>query len=244
MVTQERPRVRPAGDWRPRPTLTGADYSSQAVYDEERERLFFGGWVCIGRADEVAAPGDYLVRDLAGESVFVVRNRDGELRAFYNVCAHRGTKLLDDEPGLRPRSARPSSARTTPGRTTSTAGSSRRPTSTRTSSFERVRLPAPPDRGRRARGLPVRQPRRASRGRSTRRSATATRRSPTSSATGWASCASAAGSRTTSPRTGRSSSRTTTSASTARRSTPSSSRSCRSSGRARSGTARRATAAT
>src|SRR6185503_12371020 len=33
-----------------------------------------------------------------GESVFVVRNRDGALRAFYNVCAHRGTKLLDDEP--------------------------------------------------------------------------------------------------------------------------------------------------
>ena len=44
------------------------------------------------------AAGDYLVRDVVGESVFVVRNRAGELRAFYNVCAHRGTKLLDDEP--------------------------------------------------------------------------------------------------------------------------------------------------
>jgi Rieske 2Fe-2S family protein len=98
MVTQERPRVRDAHDWRPKPTLTGLDYTSQAVYDEERERLFFADWVCIGRADEIASPGDYLVRDVVGESVFVVRNRAGALRAFYNVCAHRGTKLLDDDP--------------------------------------------------------------------------------------------------------------------------------------------------
>ena len=92
-------RVRDEVGWRPRPTLTGADYSSHAVYDEERERIFHAGWFCIGRADEVASPGEYLVRDVAGESVFAVRNRAGQLRAFYNVCAHRGTKLLDDEPG-------------------------------------------------------------------------------------------------------------------------------------------------
>jgi len=100
MVTQERSRVRDTAStaWQPRPTLTGADYSSEAVYEAERERLFFRGWVCIGRVEEIANPGDYLVRDVVGESVFVVRNRDGELRAFYNVCAHRGTKLLDDEP--------------------------------------------------------------------------------------------------------------------------------------------------
>ena len=97
-MTVERARVRDSQGWRPRPTLTGADYTSEPVYEEERERLFFDGWVCIGRADEVPGPGDYLVRDVVGESVFVVRNRDGELRAFYNVCAHRGTQLLDDEP--------------------------------------------------------------------------------------------------------------------------------------------------
>jgi len=99
VITKPGPRVRDAADWRPRPTLTGADYTSRAVYDEERERLFYRGWVCIGRADEVRAAGEYVVKDVAGESVFVVRNRDGALRAFYNVCAHRGTKLLDDEPG-------------------------------------------------------------------------------------------------------------------------------------------------
>ncbi|CAN5494460.1 aromatic ring-hydroxylating dioxygenase subunit alpha [soil metagenome] len=82
--------------WRPRPTLSGTDYSSDAVHAEERERIWWGGWICIGRAEEIAQPGDYLVRDLAGESIIVARNRAGEVRAFYNVCAHRGTKLLDE----------------------------------------------------------------------------------------------------------------------------------------------------
>jgi phenylpropionate dioxygenase-like ring-hydroxylating dioxygenase large terminal subunit len=77
--------------WRPRPTLAGTDYTSEPVYLEERERIWFDRWVCIGRAEEIPAPGDYLVRDLAGESVVVTRNPDGALRAFYNVCAHRGT---------------------------------------------------------------------------------------------------------------------------------------------------------
>ena len=87
-----------APTWRARPTLAGADYTSEAVYADERERIWFDRWICIGRADEVPNPGDYLVRDLAGESIIVTRNRSGEIRAFYNVCAHRGTKLLDDRP--------------------------------------------------------------------------------------------------------------------------------------------------
>ena len=100
MALQERPRVQGVGvrDWRPRPTLSGRDYTSPEVYEEERELLFFRGWFCIGRSEEVPATGSYLVRDVAGESVFVVRNREGQLRAFYNVCAHRGTRIVDEEP--------------------------------------------------------------------------------------------------------------------------------------------------
>jgi glycine betaine catabolism A len=87
--------------WQARPTLSGVDYTSDATYAAERERIWFDRWICIGRAEEVANPGDYIVRDLAGESIIVSRNLDGRVRAFYNVCAHRGTKLLDEtEPGL------------------------------------------------------------------------------------------------------------------------------------------------
>ena len=137
MAIEERTRVQGVTDWRPRPTLTGSDYASPDVYEEERERLFYRGWFCIGRADEVPASGDYLVRDVVGESVFVVRNRDGALRAFYNVCAHRGTKLLDDEPACGQALARRSSARITPGRTTSTASSSATPNVHEDEQFER-----------------------------------------------------------------------------------------------------------
>jgi Rieske 2Fe-2S family protein len=84
-------------DWRPRPTLAGHEYTSQEVYDEEREKIWWGDWVTIGRSEEVESPGDFVVKDVAGESIFVVRNQDSELRGFYNVCAHRGTKFLDDD---------------------------------------------------------------------------------------------------------------------------------------------------
>jgi len=86
-----------ARDWRPRPTLEGKDYTSLGVWDQERERIWWGDWVCVGHTEEVANPGDYMVRDLAGESIFITRNPQGDLRGFYNVCAHRGTKFLDDD---------------------------------------------------------------------------------------------------------------------------------------------------
>jgi Rieske 2Fe-2S family protein len=98
--TQDRsePFLRPAErDWQPRSTLGGADYTSLEVWDEERERIWWGDWVALGRSEELANPGDYLVRDLAGESVFVVRGTEGRLNGFYNVCSHRGTKFLDDD---------------------------------------------------------------------------------------------------------------------------------------------------
>jgi Rieske 2Fe-2S family protein len=101
MQAEKRPtsyRLRPhERDWRPRPTLSGRDYTSAEVYEQEREKIWWGDWVCIGRAEEVEHPGDFVVKDVAGESVFVVRNTEGRLNGFYNVCAHRGTKFLDDE---------------------------------------------------------------------------------------------------------------------------------------------------
>ncbi len=82
--------------WVPRATLGSADYASPEVLAEERERIWFGDWICVGRSEEVAEPGRYIVRDIAGESIFVTRNLEGRLRAFYNVCSHRGTRFLDE----------------------------------------------------------------------------------------------------------------------------------------------------
>ncbi len=80
-----------------RPTLPGHDYHAPAVFERERERIFFREWIYAGRADEAAGAGDYLTVDVVGESILVVRGKDGELRAFYNVCRHRGSRLCDPE---------------------------------------------------------------------------------------------------------------------------------------------------
>ena len=87
-------RTRLASPSDPVRAQTGADFE---VWDEERERTWWGDWVAFGRAEEVADPGDYVVRDMAGESVFVVRSAEGRLNGFYNVFCHRGTKFLDDD---------------------------------------------------------------------------------------------------------------------------------------------------
>jgi Rieske 2Fe-2S family protein len=75
------------------PTLPSSWYRSDAVFALEKERIFCREWLCVARAEEFAAPGAYRVLDILGESILLLRNREGELRAFYNVCRHRGTRL-------------------------------------------------------------------------------------------------------------------------------------------------------
>jgi len=74
-------------------TLPSSWYCDERVFRQEKERIFFSEWFCAGREEELPAPGDFLVLDIVGESILVVRNRDGALRAFYNVCRHRGARL-------------------------------------------------------------------------------------------------------------------------------------------------------
>jgi Rieske 2Fe-2S family protein len=80
-------------------TLPGEYYMSQAIFEEERERLFARSWICAGRSDRLATPGDFFVRVIADESLIFVRTRSGALRAFFNVCRHRGTRLCAQEAG-------------------------------------------------------------------------------------------------------------------------------------------------
>jgi len=89
------PHARAAESWEPVPTLQGSEYHASDVFEREREHLFQGSWFCTGRSTEAAAPGDFVVVDVAGESVLVARGDDGVLRAFLNVCRHRGTRLCE-----------------------------------------------------------------------------------------------------------------------------------------------------
>ena len=79
-------------------TLPGEFYTSEALYREERERIFARRWACVGRADRLAQTGDYFLAEVAGESLIVVRDAGGP-RAFFNVCRHRGTRLCEEASG-------------------------------------------------------------------------------------------------------------------------------------------------
>jgi phenylpropionate dioxygenase-like ring-hydroxylating dioxygenase large terminal subunit len=70
-------------------------YTDPAVFDLEIRELFGAEWICIGRSDEVASPGDYMAFQLCGEPVVAVRGEDNKLRVLSNVCRHRGAILTE-----------------------------------------------------------------------------------------------------------------------------------------------------
>jgi Rieske 2Fe-2S family protein len=82
-----------------RKTLPGVAYHSDETYAVDQERVFYRNWVYVGRAERVAKPGAWLRVEIADESILVVRGKDEQLRAFYNVCRHRGSRICDDEQG-------------------------------------------------------------------------------------------------------------------------------------------------
>ena len=80
-------------------TMPGEYYTSPEILEQERDALFAKHWNLAGRVSKLARPGDYMVRNIAGESIIVVRSRDGRLRAFFNVCRHRGTRICMESSG-------------------------------------------------------------------------------------------------------------------------------------------------
>ena len=75
------------------PTLPAAFYLSGDIFALEKEHLFAASWMCVAREEQLPQPGDSLVLNVVGESILLVRNRQGALRGFYNVCRHRGAEL-------------------------------------------------------------------------------------------------------------------------------------------------------
>ena len=80
-------------------TLPGEYYVSPEIFAREARAVFSRHWLCAGRADALRASGDYALFDAAGESLLLVRGKDERLRAFFNVCRHRGTRLCETETG-------------------------------------------------------------------------------------------------------------------------------------------------
>ena len=80
-------------------TLPQRYFVSPEVFAEEQEKIFSTQWTLVGHQSQIAGTGDYIVQQVIGESLIVIRDKSGEIRGFYNVCRHRGTRLKEDACG-------------------------------------------------------------------------------------------------------------------------------------------------
>jgi glycine betaine catabolism A len=78
-----------------RRTLAGHYYRDPNVFRFEFDQVFSRTWFCVGRTEAVGSPRCYFATEIVDQPIVILRDREGILRAFHNVCRHRGTLLLD-----------------------------------------------------------------------------------------------------------------------------------------------------
>jgi len=85
--------------------IPAGPYYLPEYFELEREAIFKRTWIQIGHVCELPQPGDFIVRpfEVANTSLLITRTESGELRAFHNVCPHRGTQLVSEDAGHRAR---------------------------------------------------------------------------------------------------------------------------------------------
>ena len=69
-------------------------YTSPVWYEREVERIFRKAWNYVGHVSQLPEPGSFLTVEIAGVPLIVVKGQDGQVRAFFNSCRHRGSRLL------------------------------------------------------------------------------------------------------------------------------------------------------
>ena len=78
-------------------SMPGVYYYDPNIFEREKRAIFHRTWQYVGHHSMLPAPGSYIVREVADQSVLLLRDRQGELRAFFNVCQHRAHRLLEGE---------------------------------------------------------------------------------------------------------------------------------------------------
>jgi Rieske 2Fe-2S family protein len=82
-----------------RSTPDGSVYRDVRVYRQDLERFFYRSWLCVGREEDLPDEGSFLTQFVGTESILISRNASGEIHAFYNVCRHRGTRVVTARSG-------------------------------------------------------------------------------------------------------------------------------------------------
>src|SRR5262245_41338686 len=80
-------------------TIPSAWYHDAEVYALESRRVFGASWQLVARLTQLERAGDFVTADIAGEPVLVVRDDQGTLRAFHNVCRHRAAQVINQPDG-------------------------------------------------------------------------------------------------------------------------------------------------
>ena len=78
-------------------TLEAAFYTSESIYQKERNTLFTRTWQYAGHLSQVANPGDYFSFEIAGQGLFCIRDNKNVLHTFYNVCQHRAHQIVEGQ---------------------------------------------------------------------------------------------------------------------------------------------------
>jgi len=80
-------------------TMRGACYTDPAIFARERDRILARSWIALARSEDLPSIGDFRTCEVADESIILTRAADGALRAFFNVCRHRGTRMCTEAAG-------------------------------------------------------------------------------------------------------------------------------------------------
>ena len=82
-------------DW----SLDQRFYKDESIFELEKNHIFYDSWIFIGHESQIPNKGDYFVYKLLDEEIIVLRNKDNEVKAFFNVCRHRGSRICLEESG-------------------------------------------------------------------------------------------------------------------------------------------------
>ena len=82
-------------DW----SLNQKFYKDEAIFDLERRQIFFDSWIFIGHDSQIPKKGDYFIYKILDEEIIVLRNKENQVKAFFNVCRHRGSRVCLEKRG-------------------------------------------------------------------------------------------------------------------------------------------------
>ena len=82
-------------------TLPQEFYTDEDIFSDEMKKIYFKQWLMVDHVSRIPNPGDYFLFNAEKESIILIRGRDNQIRAFYNVCSHRGSRICLEEEGTK-----------------------------------------------------------------------------------------------------------------------------------------------